>query len=102
LSFAIGSHACSIRGLPPIILVAANVRKEMRDLEQFDQFIRSGLAQYGLEASEEELQVMRVAEQVYGPHRDALLAADLSDVPLELDLDPSRAPARIAGEVGHA
>jgi hypothetical protein len=71
----------------------------MRDPEQFDQFIRSGLAQYGLEVSQEELEVMRVAEYVYGPRRDALLAADLSDVPRELDLDPSRGPARAAGEV---
>jgi hypothetical protein len=75
------------------------VRKEMRDPEQFDQFIRSGLAQYGLEVSEEELAVMRVAEFVYGPPRDALLAADLSDVPREIDLDPSRPPTRAAGEV---
>jgi hypothetical protein len=36
---------------------------------------------------------MRVAEQVYGPGRDALLAADLSDVPPEHDFDPSRAPS---------
>jgi hypothetical protein len=64
----------------------------MRDPGQFDQFIRSGLAQYELEVSEDELNVMRAAERVYGPARDALLAADLSDVPLELDLDPSRAP----------
>jgi hypothetical protein len=77
-----------------MILAAAKVRKEMRDFEQFDQFIRSGLAQYGIEVSDDELGVMRVAEQVYGPHRDALLAADLSDVPRELDLDPSSAPAR--------
>jgi hypothetical protein len=70
----------------------------MRDPEQFDQFIRSGLAQYGLEVSKDELQVMRAAEHVYGPARDALLAADLSDVPLELDLDPSRAPTPGDGE----
>ena len=85
-----------------MILSAANVGKEMRDPEQFDQFIRAGLAQYGLEVSEEELQVMRVAEHIYGPERDALLAADLSDVPRELDLDPSRAPTSGAGEVNHA
>ena len=35
---------------------------------------------------------MRVAEDVYGPEREALLAADLSHVPYEHDLDPSRAP----------
>ena len=74
----------------------------MRDPEQFDQFIRSGLAQYGLEVSQEELDVMRAAEHVYGPHRDALLAADLSDVPRELDLDPSRAPSDHSGEVDRA
>jgi hypothetical protein len=92
----------SIRALPPILLANANVRKEMRDPEQFEQFIRSGLAQYGLEVSDEELAVMRVAEHVYGPHRDALLAADLSDVPRELDLDPSRGPSGHAAEVEQA
>jgi hypothetical protein len=88
--------------LPPIFLAAGNVRKEMRDPEQFGQFIRSGLAQYGLDVTEEELQVMLAAEHVYGPHRDALLAADMSEVPRELDLDPSRPPTPLPGEVDKA
>jgi hypothetical protein len=65
----------------------------MQDADQFEAFIRAGLAQYGIEVDEVELHVMRAAEEVYGPERDALLAADLSDVPPEIGLDPSRAPA---------
>jgi hypothetical protein len=64
----------------------------MRDQEQFDAFVRSGLAQYGVEVDEIELEIIRAAERVYGPERDALLAADLSDVPAEIALDPSRPP----------
>ena len=45
----------------------------------------------GIEVDEVDLAVMSVAEGVYGPEREALLAADLSDVPLEHDFDPSRA-----------
>jgi hypothetical protein len=66
----------------------------MQDRDQFDTFVRSGLAQYGVEVDEVELQVIRAAEQTYGPPRDALLAADLSDIPPEVGLDPSRPPRR--------
>lgn len=75
-----------------MILAAAKLRKRMRTRDQFDSFVRSGLAQYGIEVDETELRVMHVAEELYGPLRDALLAADLSDVPRELELDPSRPP----------
>jgi hypothetical protein len=64
----------------------------MLDQEQFDQLVRLALAQYGVEVDEAELRVIRAFEKVYGPRRDALLAADLSDVEPELALDPSRAP----------
>jgi hypothetical protein len=64
----------------------------MRDPQQFEVFVRAGLAQYGVEVDDLELHVMRLAEELYGPPRDALLACDLSDVPPELELDPSRAP----------
>ena len=37
---------------------------------------------HGIEVDEVDLAVMSVAEAVYGPEREALLAADLSDVPL--------------------
>jgi hypothetical protein len=40
---------------------------------------------------------MRAAEATYGPGRDALIAADLSGIPPEHDLDPSRAPNPPAG-----
>jgi hypothetical protein len=59
----------------------------------FDTFARAALERMGIEVDEVDLAVMRVAERVYGPDRDALLAADLSDVPREHDLDPSRPPA---------
>jgi hypothetical protein len=67
--------------------------KLMQDADQFEALVRAGLAQYGLAADEIELAVMRAAEAAYGPERDALMAADLSEVPPEVGLDPSRAPA---------
>ena len=60
--------------------------------EQFATLVRLTLGRYGIEVDEVDLAVMRVAERVYGPGRDALMAADLSGVPPEHDLDPSRAP----------
>ncbi len=68
----------------------------MQDADQFEAFVRAGLAQYGMEVDEIELAVMRAAEAAYGPERDALLAADLSAVAPEIGLDPSRAPADTA------
>jgi hypothetical protein len=64
----------------------------MLEKDQFDQLVRLGLAQYGVAVDDAELRVIYSYEQVYGPHRDALLAADLSDVDQELALDPSRPP----------
>jgi hypothetical protein len=61
--------------------------------EQFDTFVRLALGRYGIPVDDVDLAVMRAAEHVYGPGRDALLAADLSDVAPEHGLDPSRAPA---------
>jgi hypothetical protein len=60
--------------------------------EQFDTLVRLTLGRYGIPVDDVDLAVMRVAERVYGPARDGLLAADLSDVAPEHDLDPSRAP----------
>jgi hypothetical protein len=61
--------------------------------EQFETIARLTLGRYGIPVDDVDLAVMRAAEHVYGPARDALLAADLSDVPPEHDLDPARAPA---------
>jgi len=60
--------------------------------EQFDTFVRLALGRHGIAVDEVDLAVMRVAEQVYGPSRDALLGADLSHVGAEHDFDPSRPP----------
>jgi hypothetical protein len=65
----------------------------MQDPAQFDIFVRAGLAQYGVEVDDVELHIIRTAEQMYGPQRDAMLAADLSDVAREAVLDPARPPA---------
>jgi hypothetical protein len=60
--------------------------------EDFERLVRLALGQYGIELDEAEMGVIRAFEQVYGPDRDALLAADLSDVEPEIPLDPSRPP----------
>jgi hypothetical protein len=65
--------------------------------EQFDTFVRLTLGRYGITVDEVDLAVMRAAEAVYGPGRDALMAADLSGIPPEHGLDPSRAPGARAG-----
>jgi hypothetical protein len=65
--------------------------------EQFDTLVRVTLGRYGIAVDEVDLAVMRAAEATYGPGRDALIAADLSDIPPEHDLDPSRSPNPPAG-----
>ena len=67
--------------------------------EQFETFVASRWPGAGIEVDEVDLAVMRVAERVYGPEREALLAADLSAAPVEHDLDPSRPPTGRAGPV---
>jgi hypothetical protein len=59
---------------------------------EFDMFVRVALGRYGIAVDETDLAVMRVAESLYGRARDALMAADLSDLEPENRLDPSRAP----------
>jgi hypothetical protein len=61
--------------------------------EGFDTFARAALARMGVEVDDVDLAVMRVAEAVYGPDRDALMAADLSGIAREHDFDPSRPPS---------
>jgi hypothetical protein len=64
----------------------------MLDQAEFDQLVRLALAQYGVEVSDAEMGVIKAFDRVYGPSRDALLAADLSGIEPEVGLDPSRAP----------
>jgi hypothetical protein len=61
-------------------------------VDPFEQYVRSGLEQAGMTVDETEIAVMRAADAVYGPGFKALADADLRDVALEPDLDPSRAP----------
>jgi hypothetical protein len=61
--------------------------------EGFQEYARVALGRMGIDVDEADLAVMGVAESVYGPEREALLAADFSHVPYEHDLDPSRAPS---------
>jgi hypothetical protein len=60
--------------------------------DEFETWVRVSLARHGITADDVDIAVMRVAEQVYGPQRDALMAADLSSVAPEHGLDPSRSP----------
>jgi hypothetical protein len=61
-------------------------------VDAFEQFVRGGLAQAGVELEDMELEIMRFADALYGPELRALMDADLSGVWAEKDLDPSRAP----------
>ena len=61
-------------------------------MDAFEQHVRAGLEQAGVDVDDIELAVMRAADAVYGPGFRALAEADLRGVALEPDLDPSRAP----------
>ena len=65
--------------------------------EDFREYARLALLREGIEVDDVDLAVMTVAEAVYGPEREALMAADFSNVPYEHDLDPSRAPTDAGG-----
>ena len=60
--------------------------------DAFETWVRASLEHYGIEVDDVDLAVIRVADQFYGPQRDALMAADLSQIPPEQGLDPSRSP----------
>jgi hypothetical protein len=62
-------------------------------IDAFEQHVRAGLATLGHDVDAAELAIMRVADGVYGPQLRALVAADLTHVWPEPDMDPSRAPS---------
>lgn len=64
----------------------------MIEQDRFDELARATLARFGVAVDDLDLEVMRAAERLYGPLRDAMLIADLSDVEPEIRFDPSRAP----------
>jgi hypothetical protein len=61
-------------------------------MDAFEQHVRAGMELAGMTVDDTDLAVMRAADAVYGPGFRALAEADLRDVMLESDLDPSRAP----------
>jgi hypothetical protein len=65
--------------------------------EDFREYARIALERAGITVDDVDLAVMSVAEDVYGPERQALLSADFSHVAYEHDLDPSRPPTDAGG-----
>jgi hypothetical protein len=61
-------------------------------VDAFEQFARGGLEWQGLTVSDEEIEVMRFIDQVFGPELRALMAMDMNGLWAETDFDPSRAP----------
>jgi hypothetical protein len=61
-------------------------------VDPFEQHIRAGLELAGMDVDDTDLAVMRAADAVYGAQFRALAEADLRDVWVEPDLDPSRPP----------
>ena len=55
--------------------------------------LEGALAFAGVELGEGDLDLLKVVDGAFGPAMAALDAADLSELPLESDLDPSRPPA---------
>lgn len=62
-------------------------------MDSFERYATGGLELAGIPYEELDLQIMRVADSIYGPPLRALQAADLRHVEPEPDLDPSRPPA---------
>lgn len=60
--------------------------------DRFEDFVPAGLASLGIEASEDELAVMRAAHELYWPAMRAFLEADLGSQAAERCPDLSRAP----------
>ena len=61
-------------------------------MDAFESYVRAGLELAGQPVDEVDLNVLRVADAVYGEEIRALEAADLAGVWPEPDLDPSRPP----------
>jgi hypothetical protein len=58
-----------------------------------NQGLEAALEFAGVSLGEGDLDVLRAVAQAFEPAMAALDAADLAELPLESDLDPSRAPA---------
>ena len=61
-------------------------------MDEFEGWVRHGLGAQGVEADDTDVQIMRYIDKIWGPEMRALVAADLSAVWPEPDLDPGRPP----------
>jgi hypothetical protein len=61
-------------------------------MDALEGFLRGGLEREGVPVTDDELQLMRVVDTVYGPALRALMAANLDHEDAELGLDPARPP----------
>jgi hypothetical protein len=61
-------------------------------MSDFDEIAPAALRSAGMQFGEGDLEVLRVVAQALEPAMRALDAADLAELPLEGDVDPSRAP----------
>lgn len=62
-------------------------------MDTFEQHVRAGLDLAGVDVDDTDVAVMRAVDSVYGPKMRALAQADLRDVWVEPDLNPSRPPS---------
>ena len=61
-------------------------------MDAFEQWVRGGLEQAGVECTDLDVQIARFIQQVYGPELQALGELAMTGIWPEPDLDPSRAP----------
>jgi hypothetical protein len=64
----------------------------MQGSDGFKRFAGGGFELLGIVADDVQLHVMEVADSIYRPHIEALLAADLEEVAPEPRIDLSRPP----------
>jgi hypothetical protein len=64
----------------------------MQTPDPFEIYVKTGLERFGLVPDDVDLAVIRGTDGIYGPQIEALMAADLSQVPDEPDMDLSRPP----------
>ena len=64
----------------------------MSGVGDLEQLAPAALALAGVPFSDGDLEVLRVVALAFEPSIEALDAADLAQLPLEADLDPSRPP----------
>jgi hypothetical protein len=61
-------------------------------MTEFVEVARATLALAGVSIGDDDLQVLAIVTQAFDPAMHALDTADLRELPLEPDLDPSRPP----------